>query len=66
MPGQRGWVLLLVLALLAGAATLPAQPTRELVSGEVRSGALSGDHVAQVYTFTGARDDQVSLQVEVR
>lgn len=66
MPEQRkrALLLLLILVLLAGAATTMAQATRELVSGTTRAGSLAADQVAQVYTFTGAAGDSVSLQVE--
>ena len=63
MPEQRARALWLLMAfvLFAGAATLVAQPSRELVSGETRSGTLSADQVAQVYTFSGESGDQISL-----
>ena len=55
MPGKRARALWLLMAfvLLAGAATLMAQPSRELISGETRTGSLSADQVAQVYTVSG-------------
>ena len=63
MPGQRARALWLLMAfvLLVSAATLVAQPTRELVSGETRTGTLSADQIAQVYTFSGEAGDRISL-----
>ena len=63
MSGQRyrALLLLMVFAMLAGAASLGAQQSRELVPAEARTGTLSADQVAQVYTFTAAANDQVSL-----
>ena len=63
MPGKRARALWLLMAfvLLAGAATLMAQPSRELISGETRTGSLSADQVAQVYTVSGDAGDQISL-----
>ena len=60
----RALWLLLTCVLLAGAAGLLAQQSRELIPGETRTGALSLDAAAQVYTFDGAAGDLVSLQAE--
>ncbi len=60
----RALLLLMVFVLLAGVASLSAQQSRELVSGDVRSGALSLDMGAQVYTFSGETGELVSLAAE--
>lgn len=60
----RALWLLLTCALLVCASGLLAQQSRELVPGETRTGALSLDAAAQVYTFNAAAGDEVSLQVE--
>ena len=66
MSGRRTQALLLltVFVLCAGVASLSAQQSRELVSGDARSGALSLDMGAQVYTFSGETGDLVSLAAE--
>lgn len=66
MSGRRtrALLLLMVFALHAGVAGLAAQQSRELLPGDARSGALSLDMGAQVYTFNGERGDLVSLAAE--
>ncbi|MCY3720213.1 MAG: PPC domain-containing protein [Anaerolineaceae bacterium] len=66
MSGRRtrALLLLMVFVLHAGVAGLSAQQSRELLPGDQRSGALSLDMGAQVYTFSGETGDLVSLAAE--
>ncbi|MCY4526309.1 MAG: PPC domain-containing protein, partial [Anaerolineaceae bacterium] len=66
MSGRRTRALLLVMVfmLLAGVTGLSAQQSRELVSGDVRTGTLSLDQGAQVYIFSGETGQPVNLAAE--
>ncbi len=66
MSGRRtrALLLLMVFVSLAGVTGLSAQQSRELVSGDVRTGTLSLDQEAQVYTFDGETGQLVNLAAE--